>query len=453
MRIIMCLLLWILLPATAAEVLEPDHVISPQEAKEDIDKWLQFIKATHPDLGYTVEKPDTFYNEAEKLKSGLNKPIALRAYWLKLMKFNSKFNDGHLSITPDSLDEIVRQSIDKGDRLLPFQFKIKNNELIVLSDLNGKQSKLKGYQVLSINNVPVASIMSALLELTHGDSDTHRKAILSTRFSTYYWLLYGSSDQFVLDLKKDIYLKDVHIDVSQQKSSDVLQPDTSFEENFKATLQDEEAVLTIKSFRAYKEKEKFKAFFDNFFTSLAEKKVRRLYIDIRGNGGGDDTWKQAIMPYIASKPWRSGSTYQVKILSGQGSEEHAVGDVVKGEVKDFEKVNSDLPNKFSGEVVILVDGFTYSSSILFINVVQDFCFGIVAGDVIGGKVGQTGGTQKLVLDSSGLKAISPRFILNKPKGGNGLDKVHIDLPVHYDLTEPEELIIQLREKNIAKVCS
>ena len=243
------------------------------------------------------------------------------------------------------------------------------------------------------------------------------------------------------------------IDVSEQKSTDLLLPDHSFESNFAATILDDDAVLKIKSFRSYEEKEKFTDFFDSFFTSIAEKNIRRLYIDIRGNGGGDDTWKQAIMPYIASNPWRSGSTYKVKILSGQGSDKHAVGDVVNGEVESFEKVNSDLPNKFRGEVVILVDGFSYSSSILFINVVQDFCFGLVAGDAIGGKVGQTGGTQKLVLDNSGLKAISPRFILNKPKGGDGLDIVKIDLPINYDITESEELITQIRKVDLPKVCN
>ncbi|HEX5792056.1 MAG TPA: hypothetical protein VFY01_02195, partial [Rheinheimera sp.] len=356
MRIIVCILFWIFLPVNATEVLKPDSLIAPEVAIEDIDKWLQFIGSTHPDLAYTVKNPASFYHDVDRLKSGLNKPITLRAFWLELMKFNSRFNDGHLSVTPNSLDALVRQSIDEGGRVLPFQFKIKDNALVVLSSLNGNESKLKGYQVLSINSVPVASIMPALLQLTHGDSDTHREAILSTRFSMYYWLLYGFADKFVLDLKKDIYLKDVSIDVSEQKSTDLLLPDKSFAGNFTATVLDDDAVLKIKSFRNYEEKEQFKAFFDSFFTSIAEKKIRRLYIDIRGNGGGDDTWKQAIMPYVASKPWRSGSTYQVKILSGQGNEKHAVGDVVNGEVESFEKVNNDLPNKFRGEVVILVDG-------------------------------------------------------------------------------------------------
>ncbi|KUM53256.1 S41 family peptidase [Rheinheimera sp. EpRS3] len=449
----LCLFISCLSTHTAAELLKPDSLISPEVAVEDIDKWLHFIESTHPDLAYTVKNPASFYHDVERLKSNLKKPIALRAYWLELMKFNSQFNDGHLSIMPDSLEDLVRQSIDEGDRVLPFQFKIKGDELIVLSNLNGKESKLKGYRVVSINSVPVAQIMPALLQLTHGDSATHRQAILSTRFSMYYWLLYGSAEKFVLDLKKDIFLANVSIDVSEQKSTDLLLPDHSFESNFAATILDDDAVLKIKSFRSYEENEKFTDFFDSFFTSIAEKNIRRLYIDIRGNGGGDDTWKKAIMPYIASKPWRSGSTYKVKILSGQGSDKHAVGDVVNGEVKDLEKVNSDLPNKFTGEVVILVDGFSYSSSILFINVVQDFCFGLVAGDAIGGKVGQTGGTQKLVLDNSGLKAISPRFILNRPNGGDGLDIVKIDLPINYDITESEELITQIRKVDLPKVCN
>jgi len=74
---------------------------------------------------------------------------------------------------------------------------------------------------------------------------------------------------------------------------------------------------------------------------------------------------------------------------------------------------------------------------------QDFGFGHIVGDVIGGKRGQTGGTKKLVLPNSKLKTYSPRFLLERPNGGNNLDTVTIDQKIKYDPTQPDELLNKL----------
>lgn len=88
-------------------------------------------------------------------------------------------------------------------------------------------------------------------------------------------------------------------------------------------------------------------------------------------------------------------------------------------------------------------GLTYSSSILFINTIQDYEFGKLVGDKTGGKSGQTGGIQTLALSNSKLFTVVPRFWLTRPKGGHNLELVTLDTVIDYDPMQPTQLIDKL----------
>ena len=71
--------------------------------------------------------------------------------------------------------------------------------------------------------------------------------------------------------------------------------------------------------------------------------TRTLIIDIRANSGGDDdVWYEGIMPYIATKPYRNGSTYVLKIIEGRAKEGQKVGDVVRGAQETVYQPNSTI---------------------------------------------------------------------------------------------------------------
>ena len=147
------------------------------------------------------------------------------------------------------------------------------------------------------------------------------------------------------------------------------------------------------------------------------------------------------MPYIADKTWRTGSNWKAKVLAGRADEGETVGDVITGENR-FRDVVSDV-TKFTGDVSVLISDFTYSSSILFANVIKDHQFGQLVGEATGGKSGQTGGTQFATLTHSNLRAISPFFILERPKGGKNHSPVEPDIAINYDKTIPVQLVNKL----------
>jgi len=416
-----------------------NSILQPAAAKSDIDQWLAFIEKTHPDLAYTVKDVPLFYSQVSQFKNSINKPVSVREFWLEMMKFNRVVSDGHVSLTPPKKVEITQQYLKNGGTLFPFEVLFDNGQLIIKGKLNGKTSKLTGNVVTKINGTPIETILAPLLERTHGDSDNQRRAVLATRFAIYYWMYFGEQKQFTLDIKKGTH--ELH-DITVKASKEMAINDDSFASKFQFNvINDNTALLTINTFTWREDEARVFKFFEAAFTEIKDKKLTHLIIDIRKNGGGDDNiWMKGILPYIADKPWRTGSNYEVKILAGREDEGETAGDVVKGEISSIHQVDSENALKFTGEVSVLVGPYTYSSSILFVNVMQDYEFGKLVGDSTGGKSGQTGGTQKQILSHSKLKTISPRFWLTRPKGGHNQELVILDTIINYDQTQPQQLV-------------
>lgn len=166
---------------------------------------------------------------------------------------------------------------------------------------------------------------------------------------------------------------------------------------------------------SWPEKERFLAFTREAFSDLKSGDIQTLIIDIRANGGGDDTfWVEGILPYIADRSYRWGSTFRKRVLEQYKDEGETTGDVVRGEIDDWIQRQPENPLRFSGKVHVLIGPSTYSSAVLFSNVIQDFDFGTVAGGGPGARERQSGGVQRSVLPNTGLVLYWPRFVLDRP---------------------------------------
>jgi C-terminal processing protease CtpA/Prc len=372
----------------------------------------------------------------------------VREFWLTMMKFNSVISDGHVSLTPDKRKALTTDYLQNGGTLFPFKVIFDNDQLLIKEMLNGKPSSLAGNKIKKINGIAINTLLEPLLKRTHGDSDNQRKAVLATRFASYYWLYFGEQKTFTLDIQNGAHEIS---GITVKASDDISYSDKSFESNFKFSLLNKDTgLLTINTFTWREDETRVFEFFKSTFTEIKNKNVNHLIIDIRKNGGGDDNiWIKGIFAYIADKQWKTGSDYKVKVLAGREDEGETAGDVVSGEISTIRQVEIDNPLKFTGDVSVLVGPFTYSSSILFTNVIQDYAFGKLVGDRTGGKSGQTGGTQHLILTNSKLHTVVPRFLLTRPKGGHNLELVTLDTTISYDPTQPTQLIDKLLTKHKA----
>ena len=131
-------------------------------------------------------------------------------------------------------------------------------------------------------------------------------------------------------------------------------------------------------------------------------------------------WFEGLMPYLATKPYRNGSDYLLKIIEGRQKEGQKVGDVVHGTQNTWHQPELDNPLRFKGKVYVLIGPGTYSSAILFTNAMRDYGFGTIAGTGGAARTMQSGGTQNVKLPNTQIGLVVPRFLLKRPAGGEGL---------------------------------
>jgi len=429
----------------ATSLAKLNEIIQPKQMREDLTKWLDFLDKTHPDLSYTVADTELFYDSIRKIKKSLNQPMTVRQFWREISILNSQLSDGHTGIAIDNRRQLTQQHIDSGGGVFPFSLVFDNNKLVITSLIDNQPSKLKGYSIEKINGLAINQVLQPLLKRLHGDSLRHRQALLAKRFASYYWQYFGNAETFIIDVvSRNNATKISNISISASKAAFNVQQ--SFAETYQfIVLDDQTAKLTIKEF-IWSDKNHYFAFMEDAFKQVKALKIKKLIIDIRENGGGDDDmWKKGILSYIANKPWRHASTYRVKILEGSADEGETVGDVVSGELDTNNLAKIDNPYRFDGDVYVLIGAYTYSSSILFANTVQDHGFASLVGEKTGGKSGQTGGVQNLVLPHSQLAVFSPRFLLARPQGGHDMKPVSPNIALSYDKTQPEQLVKSLMQ--------
>ena len=232
---------------------------------------------------------------------------------------------------------------------------------------------------------------AALLARVHGDTPKFRAALLSRRFWLYFWKVFGAPAAFDIGIAGEKAPR--HIAGSTALPA-VLADEDSFERQFRLELlPDHTALLTLSSF-AWPDKARFLAFTHDAFGRMRAAGTKTLIIDVRANGGGnDEMWIEGVLPYLANKPYRWASRFRKRVVVADPARHEAVGDIVDGEVETWIPPQPDNPLRFAGKVYVLVGAATYSSAVVFSNVVQDFAFGTIAGQGRSGAVRATTGVR------------------------------------------------------------
>ena len=318
-------------------------------------------------------------------------------------------------------------------------------KLQVLSLLGGAATPHAGRYIRRINGRDARDVVRQLMARVHGDTAVFRAALLSQRWWLFHAKVLGSPQAYAFEFEDG---QPARLPAGRETPV-VLQRDASFERQFMCEATDAVAVMTVASFY-WPDKAKFFAFTHDCFKAIAAAGSPRLVIDIRYNGGGDDDlWRDGLLRYLADRPYRHGSRYIKRVLDPGPGE--VAGQVVSGRIESDVVPPSDEPLKFTGPVDVLVGPLTYSSAVLFANVVQDYGFGTVAGTGGAARTRQSGGVQTLVLPNTGLVLSYPRFVLDRPSGKRRPALLQPDLPVEEDPMDPgaaiQSLLVMKPEKN------
>lgn len=387
--------------ANAANV----QMIDPAALLEDLRFALDTIEREHPNLAHSVTKEELDLR-AEQVREQLIRPMNQDEAWAALAQLNPVLADGHLFIGMPDWRGQAAEAVQRGTGLFPFEVSIDAEGYPVIeTELGGSPTPFSGRRILEIEGRDGRAIVASLLARAHGDSLAFRTALVSQRWWLLHWKLYGARPSYDVVLSGSEAIQ--HFTAGRALPA-ILQREAEFERLFDCRVDaDGTARLTAAAFY-WDDKEQFYNFTRDCFARLKAASTEHLVIDISANGGGDDDmWKQGILHYIATRPYRHGSTYIKRERSGA---------VTKGMIETPKQPVADEPSHFSGKVTVQIGPETYSSAVLFANVVRDYGFGSLAGTGNAARTRQSGGVQSVNLPNSGLVLSYPRFVLDPPSG-------------------------------------
>ncbi|WP_369059473.1 S41 family peptidase [Caulobacter sp. 73W] len=431
-----------LLPALALSLLltagsqaESPPLIAPEALRADLRLATQTIEETHPDLAHSVA-PRDLRAAAAKIERDLDHPMTQAEAWATMARLNPVMADGHVMIgLPDWRAQSV-SALANGTTYFPFEVTVDElGRLRIVSELGGAPSALAGKRIARINGTSADEVAKRLLGLAHGDTPRMRAALVSQRWWLFYAKVYGTPAGFDLHLEGGHAMR---IAASSQTPV-ILRQDADFDRLFQCEITPRGAVLTIKAFQ-WSDKQRFLAFTQTCFEQVKAAGADRLVIDIRENGGGDDDfWKDGVLPYIATRPYKHGSTYLARVLEPRAPGQ-VKGQIISGAIETATTPPASEPLRFEREVDVLIGPLTYSSAVLFSNVVQDYGFGALYGAGEAVRTRQTGGVRTLKLPGSGLIVSYPRFVLDRPSGSAKPIYLTPDRPLPNDPLHPRAAI-------------
>jgi hypothetical protein len=443
-RLLCCFFAVCLVVLSPCSAVAMERQWSPQALREDLRTLEDTIRSIHPDLKHSTG--DAALSVAiDEIRTQLDRPMTRDEAWKTFSLLNPQLADGHLFVgLPDWRSETTTH-LASGGQLFPFEVYVDaNGQPFVKSLLGGAPTTWAGARINLINGKDARSVAAELLKHMHGDTKTFRTGLLSRRWWFFYWKIYGAQPAYDLALSKRRSMR-----VTLAGSGEIplmLADEAVFDRTFRfEMLPGKAALLTIGSF-AWEDEVEYFQFTKRAFEKMRKAGVRTLVIDLRENGGGNDPyWKKGILPYIAAEPYLWGSTFRKRVLEKYRDEGETAGEVISGALSQHDAIqpNRDLPDRFDGKIYVLVGPTTYSSSILFANVMQDYRFATVVGIAGAVRSSQTGGAERYTLPHTGLVVSVPRFVLDRPKPLEESMLFKPDIVIQDNPFQPFELVERL----------
>lgn len=431
-----------------AQTIKSTALISASELQADVAILKKAYEEMHPGL-YRYNSNAQMDANFKALAAELDHDLTLPQAYVAFSVFLAKIKCGHSYPNFYNQPKAIAETLFKNQDKVPFYFRWVNQRMIVTRNFSEDTSLKAGTEVLAINDVPVKKILRKLLTVARADgsNDAKRVSYLEVlgesdyeAFDVYFPMFFPlSSSRMQLLVKEPFASKSKKLNVQALTYEQRLAPIKAEVEARRGAeqvwefkfLDNKTAYLRMPTWALFNSKWDWKAFLENAFNEMAEKKTANLIVDLRGNEGGEsigdvilsrlikkdlrlESFKRLVRYRKASedllpnldtwdksfKDWgESAVDFRDGFYTLKKYDDDKDGNIIKASTRPFE-----------GRAFVIVDASNSSATFEFAQVVQQNKLAILIGQ-------PTGGNQRGINGGA-------FFFLRLPNS-----KIEIDLPL------------------------
>ncbi|MEM9285370.1 MAG: S41 family peptidase [Pseudomonadota bacterium] len=408
--------------------------------EDDLNAFLDQVKATHPDLSYSADL-DAVAAKREEIAAALPETMDAREAWMAMAQLNPLFADAHVGLRRP-LDLIAAQADASGAELMTLPVRVTADDRIEVAATSERLPGVEdGATIVAINGIATETILADLMPRMRGESELLRALILALRFDAFFWTAYGAFEGY-----------EITVDGEDGRATHTLLPGTAEPANAPydvRQLTPRIAYLDVPSFDIAREEE-FAEFLPGAFEAIHDAGATTLIVDIRENTGGATELSDRLMAFLTDEPYTATSKIKARVTEANQGLLPGVplGAVLDVPFADAVTPPNDLEHRFTGETVIFIGPLSYSQSIVFTATAIDAEVATIAGQPTEGPANQTAQVQTLPLPNTEFQALAPLYIITRSSGEEGREVITPDIPISADGDHGlEELVTVLRNRD------
>jgi hypothetical protein len=457
--------------------LQSQKKFSAQEIKSDLEYLRNALEASHYDFYALTDKNvlDGMYNQMEKSINDSLTPIQVFRLFQPYIVV-SKMSHCYMDYP---WHEYFGDYIQQGGTVFPLNLYFDHNKVFVRANFSRNDLIENNDGIISLNNKSIDDVMEDMYRYIPGPTDYYKNSqIEQNTFARLYWFFYGTCDNFQLKIKKrdgqevELVLDAIPGKIFEEKNKaqeSLFRPYREFHMiNNVAYLHPGGFINANSNFDMMDpntfDNTEFRHFIDSAFTVFREAGARDLIIDLRYNPGGDNSFSDYMIAYFASKPFPDSSKFSVKaskitkeFWEKYDRPEHKelkekILSHENGTYFDMSKPKTQ-PHadslKFSGNVYVIINRYSYSNAAAVAAIVQDSKFGKIIGEETAELVSSYGATHKFKLPNTHWSVTYPKAFFPRANVDTSQRGVIPDYEIEDNIFTDKDEVLEFTLKLIA----
>lgn len=361
--------------------------LNAKELKEDFRIFKRSIKDIHPGLYWYADSTEV-ESRFDEIERQLDGDLELRDFYTLTQKFYANMGCGHSWM---SMPYKWRNYLDQKPFQIPFNIYFEQDRAFIQHDLTDQKELTEGAEILTLNGRDIMGIFTELLQYapTDGFNETRRRSLIAGNFSRYYQTMIATDSILTIRLKintkeERFTVKGITKELANLRFVERYESKPAKPEKLLTFRSDAEssAYIQIQTFEKDElrgQDEDFRKFLKSAFSEIRKTKTKNLILDLRGNGGGHENLGVLLCQYLIPQEFKYFNRME-SVTKNFDYKEYSynrslnlLGFLVLKKDKNKQGfytynrakgLRNQSPKKevFDGELTVLIDGGTFSTS-------------------------------------------------------------------------------------------